>query len=306
MNIRDDLITRQNNDPATNDCASRLVRHAARHNPASLAERLEEEWLADLETRTGAWSRLRFALGCYRATLVIAGNPVAHGASIMRTAHAPAAVAVVTNLPARAPRELSNRTLAMMMIAGLHIALIYAFSMGLISTSSEQSFDGSRGFIINPPRPIAPVPPVPTPGGVVYKPSPPRVDDGFTTIGPITLPPDAVTDSTESLGWRPTEAPAVKRVLGGPGAGFPSTSEFYPPLSRAQGETGTADVQVCVDGGGRLTGDPTLQRSSGSARLDQGALALARAGSGHYRSTTENGQPITSCFPFRIRFAMTR
>ena len=59
MNDRDDLDTRQNDDAATNDCASRLVNHAARHNPASLAGRLEEEWLADLETRTGGWSRLR-------------------------------------------------------------------------------------------------------------------------------------------------------------------------------------------------------------------------------------------------------
>ncbi|HYM29333.1 MAG TPA: hypothetical protein VET66_14380 [Steroidobacteraceae bacterium] len=38
--------------------------------------------------------------------------------------------------------------------------------------------------------------------------------------------------------------------------------------------------------------------------LDGGALALARAGSGHYRPATEDGRPVSACFPFRIRFEM--
>lgn len=29
---------------------------------------------------------------------------------------------------------------------------------------------------------------------------------------------------------------------------------------------------------------------------------LAKAGSGHYRPTTENGQPVSSCCAFRIVF----
>jgi TonB family protein len=61
-------------------------------------------------------------------------------------------------------------------------------------------------------------------------------------------------------------------------------------------------VQVCVDANGRLTSQPAITQSSGSARLDEGALTLARAGSGHYRATTEDGRAVSSCFPFRIRF----
>ena|SRR5436853_7623673 len=52
----------------------------------------------------------------------------------------------------------------------------------------------------------------------------------------------------------------------------------------------------------RLSADPTIARSSGSARLDEGAVRLAKAGSGHYRATTEDGRPVSSCFPFLIRF----
>jgi hypothetical protein len=49
-----------------------LIRHAAQLAPDTLYLRLEEEWLADLQARSSAMSRLRFALGCCWATVVIA------------------------------------------------------------------------------------------------------------------------------------------------------------------------------------------------------------------------------------------
>jgi hypothetical protein len=45
-----------------------------------------------------------------------------------------------------------------------------------------------------------------------------------------------------------------------------------------------------------------IAQSSASARLDEGALKLARAGSGHYRATTEGGRAVSACYAFRIRF----
>jgi TonB family protein len=96
----------------------------------------------------------------------------------------------------------------------------------------------------------------------------------------------------------------INRVVGGLGKGFPNTDAYYPPSSRRLGETGAATLQVCVDGTGRLTSAPTLIQSSGSTRLDGGALKLAQAGSGHYRATTENGEPVDSCFGVRITFQL--
>ena len=57
------------------------------------------------------------------------------------------------------------------------------------------------------------------------------------------------------------------REQGGPQARFPNTADYYPPTSRRMGESGAATIEVCVDAGGRLTADPTLEASSGSARL---------------------------------------
>jgi outer membrane biosynthesis protein TonB len=70
------------------------------------------------------------------------------------------------------------------------------------------------------------------------------------------------------------------------------------------GESGVTAVQVCTDDQGRLTTNPRIAQTSGSTRLDAGALALAKAGSGHYRSTAEDGRPVPSCFPFAVRFTL--
>jgi biopolymer transport protein ExbD len=48
-----------------------LITHAARRTPTEFSERLREEWLADLSYQHGPMSRLRLALGCYWAAIII-------------------------------------------------------------------------------------------------------------------------------------------------------------------------------------------------------------------------------------------
>jgi TonB family protein len=82
--------------------------------------------------------------------------------------------------------------------------------------------------------------------------------------------------------------------------------DYYPSAAKRLEEQGIATVGVCVDANGRLTSDPTTVQSSGSSRLDQGALQLAKAGSGHYRATTEDGRRVSSCYSFRVRFELRK
>jgi TonB family protein len=113
----------------------------------------------------------------------------------------------------------------------------------------------------------------------------------------------AVTPQPQDSKLPPPAPPqAINRVLGGPGRGFPNTDDYYPSVARRMGERGVVAVSVCVDAKGRLTADPTLAQSSGSASLDEGGLKLAKAGSGHYRPTTEDGVPVSSCYVYRIRY----
>jgi TonB family protein len=96
----------------------------------------------------------------------------------------------------------------------------------------------------------------------------------------------------------------VIRVQGGPGSGFPNTDDYYPSIAKRLEEQGVTTVGVCVGADGRLTSVPTIAQTSGSSRLDDGALLLAKAGSGHYRAATEDGRPVNSCYSFRVRFAL--
>jgi TonB family protein len=283
-----------------------LIHHAAQRAPDTLSSRLEEEWLADLESRSSAWSRIRFATGCCWASLVIvhefARNRVpAAGASI-------SAGGMIT-LADRNFSYFSLRSATLFLIAGLHAALFY----GMITTLSHTRRSAPPSALENQvikrvPRNVEPLPQSAIEKWIITVPKPetvtptlPRIEKEVTAeSGEKTIVGDPSPPPTET----PTHI--VSRVAGSTGAGFPEPSEFYPPQSIRTEEQGIATVRVCVDPRGRLTSVPGIEKSSGFWRLDEGALKLARAGSGHYRASTEDGQPVSSCFPLGIRFQLRK
>jgi len=287
----------------TDDIARGSIRRAAHRAPPQLAARLEEEWLADLQTRRSPFARLVFAAGCRWAARTIAlefGTPV-------RIA-APAAAAGPATLCER-PRAPSGppRFIFFLAIAGLHALVIHALASGMTPEVIEKLPPPLRAIFIEQPQP-QPVA-TPTPIGPVL------------TVPPLVVPPPVIhinqpTDEDHLLRVAaavpqlsqpaPAGARTVRRVIGGPGAGFPNTEDFYPENLRRLGAQGAATVGVCVDAAGRLTASPTLRQSSGTAQFDASALRLARAGSGHYRATTEDGRAVSSCYPFRVRFQIGR
>jgi protein TonB len=298
-------------------CSRRLIRRAARTAPAPLAERLEEEWQADLATRRSAASRLRFALGCCWATRVIARE---HFAPI------PAAGAAVGAKPGGAKlaflhpgpqtRLLSRRSIALLVVVCLHIAVFYALLSGLAYKITRVIPTDFQTHIIDQPRPREILPVLPTPprlaprlaDRVFVPPDLPPVQDlpEKSNLAPQPVDPMPRASSTADSQLTPHVMPphVVDRVQGGPGSGFPNPDEYYPMMARHLQEEGVATVRVCVDPRGRLTSDPTTIESTGSARLDAGALELARAGSGHYRPSLEDGRPVNSCYAFRVRFQL--
>jgi protein TonB len=86
---------------------------------------------------------------------------------------------------------------------------------------------------------------------------------------------------------------------------FPSTNDYYPDASRRLGEQGTALVKLCIGAGGRVIGQPSIEKSSGSSRLDQAAVRYAKATSGHFTPETKNGEPVTVCTALPIKFQLT-
>jgi hypothetical protein len=116
--------------PELEGVADWLIHHAAHQAPECLSSRLEEEWLADLESRSSALSRLRFAVGCCWATMVIVNdNP-------RNRVPAPSPVLAASGFIKLADRNfgyVSLRSGTLFLIVGLHAAL---FS-GLITTLSH-------------------------------------------------------------------------------------------------------------------------------------------------------------------------
>jgi TonB family protein len=117
-------------------------------------------------------------------------------------------------------------------------------------------------------------------------------------------PNEGTRGDQPSAGLARPEPNSVSRVEGGPGIGFPSTRDFYPDASIRREEQGVATVRTCVDATGRLISEPTMIQSAGFRRLDEAAVRLATAGSGRYRASTEDGKPVESCYPLRIRFKL--
>jgi TonB family protein len=286
-----------------------LIRQAAQRAPEALASRLEEEWLADLESRSATLSRLRFAVGCCWAGLVI-GNEFPRSRVVAAASPVAPASGFVT-LVDRNFGYFSLRSATLFLIAGLHAALFFGLITSLSHTQAAVTPPDLQNHEVTavPPEKVPVSPPgselkhwtIHVPKTVIEPPA--TLDFEHDVIVDVSdQPPEVIAQP--SAPETPTHV--VRQLAGGPGTGFPETADFYPSPSIRLGEEGMTTVNVCVDRKGRLTSEPTAVKSSGSERLDEAALKLARAGSGHYRATTEDGQPVNSCYPFGVRFQLKK
>ncbi len=281
-----------------------MIRQAARRAPPDLSERLEEEWRADVAVRSSAIAQLRFALGCCWATSVIARE---FGPASIPVTGVPIGPKLTIGYARDESGILARRSITFFLVAGLHIVLFYALMTGLSFQIIKVMPTSFQARILQlPPEHVLPPPPPPQiPKSIIeiprplFPPTEGPIENGDIVAEPQSMPPRSET---------PLETPShgVIRVPGGPGSGFPNTGDYYPLIARRLEEQGVTTVGVCVGADGRLTSVPTVARSSGSPRLDDGALRLATAGSGHYRAATEDGRPVNSCYPFRVRFALSR
>jgi TonB family protein len=281
-----------------------LIHRAARHTPDCLSQRMEEEWLADMAARLSAMSRLRFAVGCCWATLVIAHEH-------------PSRMPVMSTVVGARPMiafahqnfgKFSRRSSTFFLVASLHVVVFYGLVSALTHTRTSAVPPPLQNREVAAPRLRELLPRLdPQMTGVTLDLQRPEFD--------IHDEPDSSGDVTANFAEEPShplapplpsESPAhiVKQVQGGPGLGFPDPDDFYPMLAKHLEEQGLATVNVCVAINGRLTANPSIVQGTGSARLDEAALKLARAGSGHYRASTEDGRPVNSCYALNIRFRL--
>src|SRR5215475_8977833 len=184
-------------------------------------------------------------------------------------------------------------------IVGLHVFIGWALATGLARHVLEVIAPPIQTDIVEevkqekepppPPPPDFQKPPVevPPPDVTIQMPAEAPATTAITAVAATPHPPAPPVHAT----------PGTNPKLG---PHFPNTEDYYPAASKRLGEEGSPTVKVCVGADGKLSAAPTVAQSSGSARLDEGAVALAKAG--RYIAGTEDGKPVNKCFDFRIKF----
>ena len=200
-------------------------------------------------------------------------------------------------------RFFTTRTTVLFAIIGLHVFIGWALATGLARKAIEVLAPPIQTDIVQeevkknepppPPPPEFQRPPVEVP--------PPDVTIDMPAE---TTQTTAITNVTTKHVEAAPPVHSSSRTKLGPGKGFPATEDYYPQASRRLEEQGMAVLAVCVGPDGKLTQEPTIAKTSGSPRLDEGAVKLAKAGSGRYKPATEDGKPISACDNLGIRFQL--
>ncbi|HEV2441235.1 MAG TPA: TonB family protein [Steroidobacteraceae bacterium] len=198
---------------------------------------------------------------------------------------------------------LTRRTAVLAAIIGLHIAIIWVLATGLATRAIQMVAPPIQTSIVQQTKQTVKPPPPP----------PPQLQRQEVEVPPpvvnISIPAAEQTHAITVVKRvvRAAPAPAPERItpLRAIANGFPPTDDYYPDASRRLGEQGTALVKLCIGAGGHVIGDPAIQRSSGSSRLDQAAIRYAKATSGHFEPETRNGSPVTVCTALPIKFQLT-
>ena len=200
----------------------------------------------------------------------------------------------------------TRRTVVLFAIIALHLFIFWALATGLAQRAIEVLAPPIQTDIVQEEQKKVEPPPPPPPE---FQKPPVEVPPPDVTIDMPAGPTQTTAISnvtTKHVEAAPPPPTTGTKVGAKPGKGFPNTEDYYPPASQRLGEEGAAIVHVCVAPNGKLTEPPTIAQTSGSPRLDEGAMKLATAGSGRYKPATEDGKPIQDCFVFRIKFTMRK
>jgi protein TonB len=198
---------------------------------------------------------------------------------------------------------MTRRGAVLVAIIALHVLLLYALATGLARRAIEVLAPPIQTTIVEETKKEEAPPPPPPPQ---FERPPVEVPPPDVTINmPVEESTTAIrVVNTPVVKAPPVAAPTRRTAAGVGGRGFPNSDDYYPDASRRLEEQGSVTMHSCVDGSGKLTEEPSIAKSSGSSRLDGGAMRLAKAGSGKYTPATEDGKGVPGCVNFIVKFQL--
>jgi protein TonB len=187
-----------------------------------------------------------------------------------------------------------NRLIALAASTCIVIGFSWALSVGLAQTLVEKPLELLKAEVVQEKLPDKPPPPPPP---EMKEPPPP-----FVPPPEITIQTEAVSNTTAittvqskvasaASGPPPTELHAIART---------HTLPPYPDVAKRLGEQGAVQMRVVINTDGDVT-SCTVERSSGSPRLDQAACEHVQA---HWRwqPPTQNGHPVQASTLVQVIF----
>jgi len=197
----------------------------------------------------------------------------------------------------------TRRTIVLFAIIAIHVFIAWVLATGLATRAIQLVAPPIQTSVVQQQKQQLKPPPPP----------PPQLQQQQVQVPPpvvnIQIPQasqtHAITVVKRVVRAAPAPAPVASTALRPISNDFPQTDEYYPDASRRLGEQGTALVKLCIGAGGKVVSEPTVEKSSGSSRLDQAAIRYAKATSGHFVPATRGGQPVTECVSLPIKFQLT-
>ena len=204
-------------------------------------------------------------------------------------------------------RNNSRRTGVLVGIIAFHLLLLYGLVSGLARKVVEVVAAPLQTDLIEEIKPEDKPPPPP----------PPQMERPPVQVPPpdvvIDIPMESNTTAISNVTDRPVPppppvaAPVERKVVRvAPKLDLrrsPSTDEFYPASARRAEIQGVTTVRICVGPDGRVSGDPSVSNSSGTASLDEAAVKWARRA--RFTPGTEDGTAAEMCTQFNVRFKLT-
>jgi periplasmic protein TonB len=202
----------------------------------------------------------------------------------------------------------SNRLIALVVVAILHVLLGYGLISGLAYEGVKKAIQRVTTVDIEeevkkeeeppppPPKVEAPPPPVAPPVKIDVSTRPPQIETVATPPPPapiILAPPPAAPP--------PPKGPTTQaQPRGNPGTW--ATTNDYPSRALREERSGTTGFRVTVDTSGRVI-DCQVTSSSGHADLDQATCqnVTRRA---RFRPAMEDGEPVQGTYSNRVRWVI--
>lgn len=206
-----------------------------------------------------------------------------------------------------------NRVTALIIVALIHIVLIYALVTGLAYEAAKKVIQKVTTVDIKepekpkeppPPPPKqkeAPPPPVAPPVKINVAVTPPQIQTVTTpppAPPPIILAPPAPVPAPPPP---PKATPVAAQPRNNPGSW--ATSNDYPSRALREEREGTTGFRLTVGTDGRPT-DCQITSSSGSPDLDEATCSNVMRRARFKPATDSNGQPTTGTYVSRVRWVI--